>query len=190
MHTDPAWSFTERFKYQPHAESQSLIKLCKRIYGDCQLWRDAKENSLLAFEGTFNICLPLLAGSSALRIKQWAHPSPSLISVGPSCCPFSFWTLPKKYIWFIQKQVHSVYSSTECETDYLPFSVTQKGRTWPRSAGYKCKGEAQLVQSHTRAPSASGCLFSLLGGAQQRAGKHKHWGLVEFTQGPDWLRRT
>lgn len=49
VYTDPARSFTERFKYQPHAESQGLIKWCKRIYGDCQLWRDAKENNLLAY---------------------------------------------------------------------------------------------------------------------------------------------
>lgn len=41
------------------------------------------------------------------------------------------------------------------------------------------------MQSDTRAPSASGCLFSLLGGVQERAGKHKHLGLVEFTQGPN-----
>lgn len=29
------------------------------------------------------------------------------------------------------------------------------------------------MQSDTRAPSASGCLFSLRGGVRERAGKHK-----------------
>lgn len=38
------------------------------------------------------------------------------------------------------------------------------------------------VCSDIRAPSASGWIFSLLGGVQERVGKHKHWGLVEFTQ--------
>lgn len=70
-------------------DSQSLIKLCKRIYGACQLWRDAKENNLFAYLKAFLISAFVRLVSSE---DKAVSSSSSLFDFSgpPLCCSFPF----------------------------------------------------------------------------------------------------